>query len=174
MKKIEYPGIARELLRMETRDQAMRLKNLSDPSYWLEGLDREHTQEMESIVSRIGWPTISKVGRTGAKAAWILVQHADHAVEFQKYCLKLMRDASPGEVELRDIAYLEDRVRVNSALPQLYGTQFHDRPDGIMEPRPIEYVGSVDERRKEMGLCSLEEGVQQHRRKYRQKNKQPN
>ena len=161
---MKHPEIAQELLHMERLDQDMRTKNLEDDS-WDENLDRTHTERMKEVVALIGWPTISKVGAEASHAAWLLVQHADHDAAFQKECLTLMKVAPESEVDRHDIAYLEDRVRVNSKQPQLYGTQF-DVVDGSFIPQPIEEPDRVDERRQQMGLGTLEQGIREMEKKY--------
>ena len=36
------------------------------------------------IVAQVGWPTKTLVGQRGARAAWLLVRHADLDVAFQR------------------------------------------------------------------------------------------
>lgn len=139
-------------------DQDMRERSLNDDSLWDESVDLRNTMRMKEIVSEIGWPTADKVGEIAASQAWLLVQHADHDVAFQKECLALMKAAEPGQVSLRDIALLEDRVRVNSGEPQLYGTQFRQE-GGKHVPQPIEDAANVNERRKAMSLDTFEENI---------------
>ena len=159
--KTEYVQIADEIRKMCDADQAMRLsamerggiiENEEDGN-----IDIKHTERMKEIVQLIGWPTVSKVGEDVSVMAWLLVQHADHDVEFQKKCLNLMKTQPEGEVSKRNIAYLEDRVRVNENRPQLYGTQFRGDTKETYGPKPIENPEHVDERRKEVGMESLEE-----------------
>jgi hypothetical protein len=161
---LKHLDIAQELLQMEQLDQEMRTRNLEDDS-WDDNLDRAHTKRMKELVALIGWPTISKVGPEGSHAAWLLVQHADHDVVFQRECLALMMAAPESEIERHDIAYLEDRVRVNSKQLQLYGTQF-DVVDGTFIPMPIEEPDRVDERRRQMRLGTLQEAIADMYKKY--------
>lgn len=163
--KVNFSDIASEIEKMVHVDQEMRKKRLQDDNYWDENIDKEHTENMKTIIKKIGWPTISKVGEEISHSAWLLVQHADHDVSFQLYCLDLMRQQPNGEVSKKDIAYLEDRVRVNQHKPQLYGTQFFEE-EGKDIPFPIENPELVDARRLEMGLSSLEEGITAIYKKY--------
>ena len=144
--------IARELIAMSERDQAMRRSG-----QWDSAIDVANTLRMKEIVAQIGWPTRSKVGKQAAFMAWLLVQHADHELSFQKYCLELMRAQPPDEVEPRNIAYLEDRVRVAEGQPQRYGTQFYRDSQKKLAPRPIEDIAHVDQRRAEVGLETFAE-----------------
>lgn len=162
-----YDEIAKELVSMEQRDQEMRRRNVRDSDYWDERVDREHTNQLKEIVAKIGWPTISKVGREASHSAWLLAQHIDrNDLAFQKKCLELMKALPRGEIDVRNIAYLEDRVRVNNDQPQLYGTQFVDKGSSFV-PKEIENPEKVDERRLAMGLGTLEDGIKQMYEKYR-------
>lgn len=135
-----------ELLLRAEQDQKMRRSE-----EWDESVDEENTARLKEVVAQGGWPTISQVGLDASQAAWLLVQHADHDPQFQKQCLKLMKTLPDTEVSPRNIAYLEDRVRVNTDRDQLYGTQFFGQGSNF-GPRPIENVEHIDERRKSMGL----------------------
>lgn len=161
-----YPEIAESLLEMGRIDQEMRSRNLEDPEYWSPKVDSGNTIRMKEIVSQIGWPTVSKVGSEASHVAWLLVQHADHDVDFQEQCLKLMKEAKEPEVSNKDIAYLEDRVRVNRKIPQLFGTQFTE-VDGWFVPKEIWEPEEVDARRALMGLGTLQEGISRMEDKYR-------
>ncbi len=161
-----YPETAEPLLGMGRVDQEMRSRNLKDPEYWSPKVDSGNTIRMKEIVGQIGWPTVSKVGSEASHIAWLLVQHADHDVDFQEQCLKLMKEVKEPEVSSQNIAYLENRVRVNRKLPQLFGTQFTEI-NGQFVPKEIKDPEHVDERRKLMGLGTLEEGITRMEEKYR-------
>lgn len=148
----QYPGIAAGIAWMAERDQEMRRAGVADPSKWDHEMDRRHTARLSEIVAQIGWPGASQVGRDAAHKAWLLVQHADHDLAFQRDCLRLMREAPEGEVAGADLALLVDRVRVNEGRPQCYGTQFYTDERGELVPRPIEDPERLDERRAAVGL----------------------
>lgn len=155
---------------MYIRDQDMRRRALENNGVIEteedEMLDQKNTARMKEIVDKIGWPTVSKVGKEVSEMAWLLVQHADHDVEFQKRCLQLMREKPEEEVSMSDSAYLEDRIRVNEGKPQIYGTQFYGEGANY-GPRPIEDPENVNERRKKLGMESLEEYREHLKEKYR-------
>ncbi len=155
---IRFPKIAQELQEMVTVDQDMRKRSLTE-DYWDETVDARNTERMKEIIAEIGWPTASKVGPQGVSDAWLLVQHADHDVDFQERCLELMKKAPAGEIDMIDVAYLTDRIRVNQGKGQLYGTQF-TQEDGKHIPRTIEDEANIDARRAEMGMGPLSEQVQ--------------
>ncbi|KKU10999.1 MAG: hypothetical protein UX66_C0006G0005 [Parcubacteria group bacterium GW2011_GWF2_46_8] len=166
----KFPQIATEIEQMVVIDQEMREKSLNDDAAWDEEVDRRNTESMKRIVSEIGWPTVSKVGKQ-ASSAWLLVQHSDHDPEFQEQCLALMKKESENNVSTADIAYLEDRVRVNRKQGQVYGTQFHEIRDASgnairFEPRSIEDAEHLNQRRAKMGLEPHEEYTRRLTEKY--------
>ncbi len=149
---------------MGRRDHTLRRLVLDESKYEstlakLDHLDTAHTQELKAIVRDIGWPTNSKVGQKAAHAAWLLIQHADKDIAFQKECLALMKQQRPEEVERQHIAYLTDRIKLSEGKPQLYGTQFVRSPcnQSHWVPYTIQNPDNVERRRKNMGLNSLEE-----------------
>lgn len=94
---------------------------------------------------------IAKLGRDddGAQQAWLLVQHADADLAFQKDCLaRLERAVAAGDASPADLAYLHDRVAVGEKRKQRYGTQYGP---------PIEDEANVDARRAAVGLGTLAE-----------------
>lgn len=113
-----------------------------------------NTKQLKKIVKQYGCITIKKFGEESSHYAWLIVQHSNHDIEFQKYYLELM--ISSKDVLLRDIAYLADRVLINQEKKQIYGTQFDPKTlEGNYSPFPIYKKKSLDARRKEMGLCSM-------------------
>jgi len=154
---MRFPNVAREIDARAKVDQDMRL-GLDKGGIWDHEIDPANTAWMREVVKKIGWPTISKVGKLSASNAWLLVQHADLAVDFQEHCLALMEAEPAEEVDRRQIAMLTDRVRVNTGRPQIYGTQFCQQR-GKHIPREIEDPEHVDEHRARMGLGTLEQGI---------------
>ena len=124
---------------------------------WDESVDIANTERMKQIIEEVGWPTVSKVGQEAANKAWLLVQHADHDPAFQEMCLGLMEESAEGEVDKGDMAYLIDRVRVNTGREQLYGTQFGDNESGEYGVRPVENIEELNQRREEVGLEPFED-----------------
>lgn len=111
---------------------------------------------LKTMIADKGWPTYSRVGHDGAKAAWLIVQHADHDPAFQAQVLPLIEHAAKaGEADLPDLALLTDRVLLAQGKPQRYGSQFITAGDGTMELRPTEDMDGLDARRQAMGLQPL-------------------
>lgn len=152
--EIANPDLRAELLRLASEDQRARLVGGcgSDVSALdTSEIDRRNTARLQELVAEHGWPTAQTAGHDGARAAWLIAQHADHDLDWQRRALELIEPHG----DPIDVAYLTDRVRVNEGRPQLYGTQF-ETVDGRRVPRPIEDPEAVDERRKGLGMRSLE------------------
>jgi hypothetical protein len=165
MNEILFPKIAEEIDTMAALDQRMRRKNLKNEEHWDEQVDWHNAARLDKIIKSIGWPTRSKVGKSASCNAWLIAQHADHDPGFQYECLLLMKAKGPPEVDLTDIAYLEDRVCFNMFGHQIYGTQF-TQERGRHIPRPIHDRVHVDDRRAKMGLGTLRQAIRGMYRRY--------
>jgi hypothetical protein len=179
--QVKDPALRKELLAMMEEDQRVRnavlkemgekglssldtkpvtdparLKVLLDISKKMEAVDTKDRKRLQEIIDKHGWPGKALVGKEAAHAAWLIAQHADADLAFQKRCLKLMEAAPRGDVEPRDLAYLTDRVLVAEKKKQRYGTQLLGQ-GGKFRPQPIEDEANVDRRRAEVGLPPLAE-----------------
>lgn len=141
-----------ELVQMLDDDQRERAELA--PEQWN---DRERAERLDEILTEHGWPGFDLVGEDGEDAAWAIAQHADHDVEFQRRAVGLLRDAvEAGQGSPGNLAYLADRVELNSGGEQVYGTQLGC--DGATaSPAPIGDPDTVDDRRAEVGLPPLQE-----------------
>jgi hypothetical protein len=133
----------------------------------VQAVDRDDLAWMKEIIAKHGWPGKSLVGKPGADAAWLLVQHADTDRDFQELCLKKMKEMPQGEVEGRHIAYLTDRILIGRGKKQVYGTQ-GKWENGKIVASPIEDEAHVDDRRKAVGLEPLAEYLKQMEKAYTQ------
>lgn len=119
-------------------------------------MDSRHTAWLKDIVTRGGWPKASDVGATGAYDAWLLAQHADRDPVFQYQALQLMAPLiNTGDADAKRYAYLYDRIMLQIAGHQKYGTQAMCQK-GEIAPQPLEDASKVDSYRKEVGLPTLE------------------
>jgi len=155
-----HPALRAELLAMENVDQApfqAKAASTLKASDWEEinQIRIRHAVRLAEITAQHGWPGVTLVGKDGANAAWLIVQHADHDVAFQRKCLGLMEAAvKTGDASKTDFAYLTDRVLVNEGRRQIYGTQTKRGPDGRYRPSPVEDEKNLDRRRRSVGLMS--------------------
>lgn len=176
-RQILHPELLGELWERFETDQEVRkrkfkgLKENMQIAEDMQRIDAENTARLHEIVNEYGWPTVSMVGERGSRAAFFLIQHADHDLAFQQECLEMMIPlADLGEARKRDVAFLTDRVRVGMGAPyvdgvptnpvtQVFGTQFHTDEKGNFGPWPIEDRDNLDERRREYGLEPFSEYV---------------
>ena len=146
---------------MVQADQAVRAKvNLSNPDESLRDemleIDRANTEVLKRFLAVHSWITISKFGAQADHDTWMLVQHADHDVVFQKEMLsKLKKLYSQKETNPTHYAYLYDRVAMHEGRPQRYGTQMN-LVNGELVLHDIEDKEQVDTYRSSVGLPSLE------------------
>ena len=148
--------LAKKILDMVKIDQKIRKAKKIDLKK-MKQIDEKSTSEMKEVIKEYGWPGKSLVGDKGADGAWLLVQHADHDLQFQKKCLRLlMKAVKIEEAKKSHLAYLTDRVLMHEKRKQLYGTQFKiDKKSNTVLPFPITDRENLEERRKSMGLQSF-------------------
>ena len=146
----ELSELRAELLEMMKLDQDT-LHGKTQLSF--EELSAKQSQRVQEIVEKFGWPTIEMVGKDASQAAWIIVQHADHDIQFQKNMLWMMRPlALSKEIDPGNYVYLYDRIHT----PQLYGTQ--GKCEGsTFTPFPIKDIEKINTRRDEMGMSTAQE-----------------
>ncbi len=157
-----------ELLFMEEEDLRVRAELAADGSLFdgyhprMEEVHRRNAARLRAIIDAHGWPGHHLAGADGAKAAWLIAQHAIGEPPFQRMCLVLLQNAAAaGDVPAWQAAYLEDRIRVFEGKPQRYATQFEIGEDGWPTPCEIEEPEKLDERRQAVGLESLAEQLNQ-------------
>jgi len=151
-----YKNIARQIHAMAVLDQKVMVKAKQSGS-WDEfsGITKKNSDKLKAIIKKYGWPTISLVGKRSNRGAWLIVQHADHDVEFQEKCLKLMQKIwaeNPNDIAVTNLAFLKDRTLVNRGKKQLFGTQFYLNKKCKMVPKPIKDPKGLERIRAKYGL----------------------
>ena len=168
-KKVNHE-LAKEILEMVEKDQKMRNQWATGKHEWDEQMDKRNTKRLKEIVRKYGWPIISLVGEQASSGAWVLIQHADHDIGFQKDILQIMEEIykkDRSEISPHDIAYLTDRILTHQNKPQIFGTQFQKSKKGGFEPLPIKNRKNIDARRKEFGLDSLVDNTKRINQTYK-------
>jgi len=123
----------------------------------MDRIDRANTAELKSLLKSYRWFTISEFGKDADNHAWLLVQHADHDVAFQKEVLGILTELYPkGETSPSNYAYLWDRVAGHTGNKQRYGTQGRCTGPGTWEPFDVEDPIGLDARRASVGLPSMQ------------------
>lgn len=151
------PALKQELKDMTARDQEARTAYFNHSpnaakAAAMKAIDAANLKRLKEIVAQFGFPTTAMVGREGMENAWLLTQHADTDVAFQKQVIAVLKSRPENEVRQDDLAMLEDRIRVNEGKPQRYGGNFDLK---TMQPTPIEDPQHVDERRARVHLMPL-------------------
>jgi hypothetical protein len=154
----ERAQAVRDLEAMASSDQLYRGRmldggNLTQDEWKRQtDIDVANMQRLAQIVDRFGWPGLRFAG-AASQTAFLVLQHATPDV--QRRYLPLLRNAVQRQDALgAHLALLEDRVRVASGKPQLYGTQLNGDP---LRFDPIEDEAHVDERRRSVGLPTMAE-----------------
>ncbi len=120
-------------------------------------IDRANTAELKDLLKIHGWFTISEFGKEADGNAWLLVQHADHDVAFQKQVLDILTELYPkGETSRSHYAYLWDRVAGHTGKKQRYGSQGTCTGPGTWELHDVEDPSGLDSRRASVGLPSMQ------------------
>ncbi|MBV8047142.1 MAG: hypothetical protein JO171_08320 [Paludibacterium sp.] len=117
-------------------------------------LDLANQQLLQRYVDQHGWPGFRTAGVKAARAAFLIVQHADLAMQ-KRYVEDLRAAVRAGDAWPSSLALLEDRIDVREGRTQRYGSQIQIGADGKPAPHPIQDPGTVDQRRAEVGLEPL-------------------
>lgn len=158
---LEEIGTKDQTLRLLLPDVQNKFGKDSDELKYFWSLINEQDSINEIAVTKIidkyGWLSIDRVGQNANQSLWLVIQHAP--LEVQEKYLPLLRESvmqnqSPGW----HLAFLEDRILMRNGKKQIYGTQSKlNNETGQFEIAPIKNFGTVNERRKEIGLEPIEE-----------------
>jgi len=165
-------ALRRELLAMAEHDRAVREELIADGSLAghayhprMEAVHRRNAARLGHIIERHGWPGASLVGEDGAGAAWLIAQHAVGNPPLMRQSLTLLREAAAAqEAPGWQAAMMEDRIRMYEGRPQIYGTQFRPDAKGALVPYAIDDPSNVNERRRAVGLSTLEQRIAEMQR----------
>jgi hypothetical protein len=118
-------------------------------------IDEANHSWLKADLAANGWYRIS-TSKEADIAAWLMVQHADRDLPFQKEVLSMLEPlVRLGETNSGNYALLFDRVAVNEGHPQRYGSQGSCTGPKQWSPRDTEEPDGVDARREQVGLPSL-------------------
>ena len=118
--------------------------------------DASDLEALKKIMPTNGWFAISKYGKEGSKAAFLIVQHADD-IKFQEQMLARMEPLfGTPELDGQSYGLLWDRISLRNGRPQRYGSQVHCEHSAYA-PINLEDPVHVDDRRKAAGFKQTEE-----------------
>lgn len=120
-------------------------------------IDKKNQEQVVALIEEHGWPGKSMVGMQASTAAFLVIQHAPKEI-MEKYLPLLREAAAKGEASNNHLAMMEDRVRMNQGLPQLYGSQVRMNPETKQwELYTVEDEANLDKRRAAMGLGPIKD-----------------
>lgn len=161
---MNYKSIAKKIIDLKNADLELRDKLIQNGQLGegyneeMEELHNTNAKTLKGIIDTIGYPTIDKVGKEASEAAWLVIQHSISQPDFMEECLVQLENAvSESKADPKNLAYLTDRVSMFKGKPQLYGTQFDWDENGELSPNPFDDLAKVNQRRKSIGLNTLEE-----------------
>ena len=159
-KTLSDPQLRMQLQKMVMADQEARnrfvkegMKPDSPLRKKVQEVDRKNLVLLKAIFAKHGFPNVSSIGRDGVSTIFLLVQHADRDLAFQKRALALAKPLlKRGELPRSEYAMLVDRVRIAGGEPQIYGTQVK-LWDGKIQVLPVEDPKRLNKRRESMALA---------------------
>ncbi|MGB0932260.1 MAG: DUF6624 domain-containing protein, partial [Chitinophagales bacterium] len=171
LEEAQNQALQREIIKMYVDDQAARrnlMKHIiekydldstevsQENTTWVDEVNRERLKE---IIEEFGFPTLKLIGTDAMQGVFLIIQHSDSDVEWQKSQLPNIESAvRNGDLPPQKYAYVFDRIQVNTKQAQRYGTQFSnvDLQNKIVELRDTEDLSLLDTRRREMGMMPIE------------------
>jgi hypothetical protein len=150
--------LAGELVRRAQEDTRVTRRAQADPGTRARRAvlecRRANAAALEAIVRRHGWPAADQVGAEASTAALMILLHTPD-LDFQLLCRDLIAQAvADGRCPPAQHAYIADHCAVELGEPQFYGTRVNPV---TLRPYALRRPGTVDERRRDVGLCSLDE-----------------
>jgi len=110
-----------------------------------------------TLIDEKGWPGIQEVGELANQTLWLVIQHAPLKIQ-KNYLPLLEKSVNEGESKARYLAFLQDRILMREDQKQTYGTQsLWDSTKKQNVIWPILNPQEVNQRRKEVGLDTIEE-----------------
>jgi hypothetical protein len=130
--------------------------------------DAIHLKKVTDIIDKHGWPGPAQIGAMNSYTLFTTIQNADLTVQ-EKYIPVMRKAVASGTLSAENFANLVDRKALVQHQKQIYGTVLtEDREQHMYSFAPIAEEETINERRKELGLCTIEEyaklkGIKHHR-----------
>lgn len=117
------------------------------------------------ILKEFGWPSSALVGKDGMGAVFYLIRNSGQSDLQLALLPAVIASVKQGDGEKGQVADLVDRIRVDSGMKQLFGTQVKFS-NGFLVLTPIEDEAHVDDRRKQFGMSPLADQLRNLQRQY--------
>lgn len=135
----------RILKRTLGRDQNVRKGIIED----IQQVDKLNRDTIISLLEQCDWPKTKEE----IESVWYVIQHAGTG-KMSYYYPWFKKMVKLDLLEDSLMAKMEDRMLMYNGYPQIYGTQYTGEPRTFHE---IKDIKNVNERRKNVGLCTIEE-----------------
>ncbi len=159
--------LSEELERMVKIDQIVAnvkkgaYNKLSDSEWsaFKDSVFKNHEKKLIKYFNEYGFLGFDIVGKKGAQNFWLMVQHCDKNINFQKEVLsKMKNEVIKNNASPQNYAFLIDKIKINSNQPQIYGTQVKYNWNTCQAyPQKLKDSLNVNKRRNDIGLKNLEE-----------------
>jgi hypothetical protein len=119
-------------------------------------IDLHNLAIVSSILNSCGMPTSKTLSFEQLTTIWLVIQHS--TTKYQKKYLPIFKQAAKnGDLDIRNILTMEDRILMSEGKPQIYGTQVHK----IESNGQFELVETIDpeylnQRRLKVGFEPIE------------------
>ena len=143
---------------LKTADQRpLAIKNADSAGKAFQKIIRSNFPSIRTIAKKYGFPGYDLVGIESSNNYWLLVQHSDFDVPFQKRILKLMKvQVDRKNASGQNYAYLIDRINLNERKQLVYGIQVNMGENGTTI-KPCINTFNLDKRRLSVGLTPIKE-----------------
>ncbi|MCF2220673.1 hypothetical protein H9Q08_15405 [Chryseobacterium sp. PS-8] len=113
--------------------------------------DHRNQELVISIIEKCGMPTLKEVDQKQMDAIWLGLQHSTKEIR-KKYFPQVEKAVKNGDLSKGQYALMKDRMLMDEGKPQIYGSQIENG-----KLYKLENPKTVNERRKEMGMESIED-----------------
>ena len=154
--------LSKQIDSLKNVDQSpLKMKNSDSAAKEFQKIIRSNFPIIKNIADKFQFPGYDLVGKESSNNYWMLVQHSDFDVAFQKQMLKLMKlKVDKKNASGQNYAYLIDRINLNEGKQQIYGTQII-MGEGGTKLKPCFDTLNLDKRRLSVGLNPIKEYLKQ-------------
>jgi hypothetical protein len=129
--------------------------------------DSINLKKVTDIIDKHGWPGPDQIGAQNSYTLFTTIQNSDFSIQ-DKYIPVMKKAVASGSLSAEHFANFVDRKALVQHQKQIYGTVLtENKGEHSYSFAPIADEETVNQRRKDLGLCALEEyakmkGVNHH------------
>lgn len=116
----------------------------------------ENTRRLRAILNDMSWQDLSALSPSAADQVFSLISHSNDVDFKREMAAQFEPLARAGQMRGDRFAMLVDDIAFSEGRPQVYGTNFECR-DGVYQPKETEAPETLNARRAEIRLNSIEE-----------------